>query len=459
MKTEERDPMVEARKVCVLSHPWWGALALRLNIQEDPNIEKACTDGVTLRYNKTWFETLTPQEREAVVAHETEHCALGHPWRIGSRDMETANVAADHVVNLDLAAAGFHVPQPHYADPKFSGMSFEKVYAILYKEKLLREEAQQKTKNQEQPDPGSDSSSGRGESPNPKVKTAPKAPEEAKNNGSSSPKAEKQPDNPAQPSADGSKNAPGTVQGSNSGGLEEAKPGDPANWGGIEPAPEPEANEDASPARDVEHEWEVAVETASLVATKAGDMPGSLQRTVTAAREPKEDLAEVLQQYLTSFGGYSYSNPNRRMLHRGIRLPGRTRSKLSDVVIFVDTSGSVSGRLLAYFQEKANEILMMEESPEKIYIGYCDTTVKKVEEITDGQLHFDPIGGGGTSFQPAFDWVEKEGIQPSLFIYLTDMEGPAPKAPDYPVLWVVPIQTRCVNPWFGELVRVDPYNN
>lgn len=49
-------------------------------------------------------------------------------------------------------------------------------------------------------------------------------------------------------------------------------------------------------------------------------------------------------------------------------------------------------------------------------------------------------GGGGTAFEPFFDWVaqqERGGTQ-SLCIYFTDGYGSFPKAaPESPVLWVV----------------------
>src|SRR6266566_411830 len=131
MTDQKLDPMNQARKRLLLDHVWWGALSLRLKIEATELVERASVDGVTLRYRPSWFETLPADEQEAVCAHEVEHVALLHMSRLGSRDPKLANIAMDHVVNLDLKEAGFRVPEPHYADPQYAGMSFEKVYALL----------------------------------------------------------------------------------------------------------------------------------------------------------------------------------------------------------------------------------------------------------------------------------------------------------------------------------------
>ncbi len=49
-------------------------------------------------------------------------------------------------------------------------------------------------------------------------------------------------------------------------------------------------------------------------------------------------------------------------------------------------------------------------------------------------------GGGGTSFKPFFQWVERENAHGNLpvCIYFTDGYGDFPSnAPDSPVLWLV----------------------
>ena len=47
-------------------------------------------------------------------------------------------------------------------------------------------------------------------------------------------------------------------------------------------------------------------------------------------------------------------------------------------------------------------------------------------------------GGGGTSFDPPFEYIEKENIQIDAAVYMTDGYGPCTvDQPDYPVLWLI----------------------
>jgi predicted metal-dependent peptidase len=84
-----------------------------------------------------------------------------------------------------------------------------------------------------------------------------------------------------------------------------------------------------------------------------------------------------------------------------------------------------------------------------------DTCVQAVHEFTpDDEIVLKMVGGGGTLFQPAFDWVEENDVDPLALIYLTDLEGETPQAPDYPVLWVTPLHSTYEAP-FGTLVRIS----
>ena len=46
-------------------------------------------------------------------------------------------------------------------------------------------------------------------------------------------------------------------------------------------------------------------------------------------------------------------------------------------------------------------------------------------------------GGGGTRFEPVFEHVEAQGLEPAALLYFTDLYGSFPKeAPHYPPLWL-----------------------
>jgi predicted metal-dependent peptidase len=94
------------------------------------------------------MESLTPQGRVFVAAHEVMHCVTMTISRRGSRSPKLWNIASDHVINLLLKEAGILVNETavpgglkHASgdpviicyDTKFSGLSAEEVYDLLLK--------------------------------------------------------------------------------------------------------------------------------------------------------------------------------------------------------------------------------------------------------------------------------------------------------------------------------------
>ena len=73
----------------------------------------------------------------------------------------------------------------------------------------------------------------------------------------------------------------------------------------------------------------------------------------------------------------------------------------------------------------------------------------------DLPIKLSPYGGGGTSFDPVFDWANDlvyKGTDISCLIYLTDLECYMPPQPDYPVLWAC--TTDLVADW-GETLKIQ----
>ena len=125
---------------------------------------------------------------------------------------------------------------------------------------------------------------------------------------------------------------------------------------------------------------------------------------------------------------------------------------MGDIVIAVDTSGSIGNKELEQFAGETNAIAS-EAQPESIRVIYCDAALQGVEEFGPSDpIQLSPRGGGGTDFVPPFRWVEENGIEPKCLVYLTDLCCDSfPEAPDYPVLWVT--ESGRAAP-FGETVRI-----
>lgn len=84
-----------------------GPLMCGVEVVWDESIPTAQTDGITLWWNPTWFQSLKPETRLTVFHHEIWHPARLHSLRQGSRDPDIWNYACDIRINNDLIREGF----------------------------------------------------------------------------------------------------------------------------------------------------------------------------------------------------------------------------------------------------------------------------------------------------------------------------------------------------------------
>jgi predicted metal-dependent peptidase len=161
--------------------------------------------------------------------------------------------------------------------------------------------------------------------------------------------------------------------------------------------------------------------------------------------------------------------PNRRFVAEGIYLPGRGKPSLGDVVVFVDTSGSVSDKLLSFFLGEVEGVL--KAHPARVFLVACDAEpwlVGEYDNAYDFPLEVPIKGRGGTDFRTGVKWIEDhsgafcEGEQymdetPRIAIYLTDGMGDYPKElPEgLDMLWVLSKNWEKGSPWYppvGEVI-------
>lgn len=120
-----------ARAALLLDQPFFGVLALGLELRDDPSCKTAWVNGQTLGFNPAFVESLSRDALIALVAHEVMHCAAGHPWRRDARDAGNWNIAADHAINTLLREAGFVLPDGALCDPAYAGKAAEWIYDRL----------------------------------------------------------------------------------------------------------------------------------------------------------------------------------------------------------------------------------------------------------------------------------------------------------------------------------------
>lgn len=231
------------------------------------------------------------------------------------------------------------------------------------------------------------------------------------------------------------------------------------------PPPDPNAkpnfddHQRASPEEQqiLDAQWEVATQqaAASERSRNAGKLPESIQRFMDQMSAPKIDWRTVLRRFATerARNDFSWDRPNRRWASLGFILPSLYSEGTPDITVMIDTSGSVDGPTLSAFAAEISDI-QGTASPEVTRAIYCDAAVNNVDEFGPGEpFEAKAVGGGGTDFNPPFDWLAERDITPTAAIYLTDGYGPFPPVqPSYPVLWVM---TTDVQPPWGECVRIE----
>jgi predicted metal-dependent peptidase len=375
------DRVRKARTALLLDHPFFGSLLFRLKSEECRSIPTMATNGVVLRYNPAFVDTLNAATLAGVLAHEVMHPALQHHVRRSGRDPRRWNEACDYAINPLLLDAGLSLPDGVLVDHRFRGMSAEQIYNLR--------DAEAQSESGGQNSSNDVAGTGAGEKPEKQDST----------------------DEPTAPETEG--------------GI-----------GQVLDAPQPD--EVTPSAEEQAREWSVAVNQAVTLSKQAGKTPAGLARTLEGAAEATVDWRELLRRlWSDTFPADSiWMRPNRRHIWNGLYLPGVVREGVGEIAIAVDSSGSVNARQLRLFEAEIRSILES-QLPERVHVLYFDAEVHKVDTYTSGEtLHLDPVGGGGTDFGPCFAWLNARGIRPQTLIFLTDLYGTFPDdAPDYPVLW------------------------
>lgn len=228
--------------------------------------------------------------------------------------------------------------------------------------------------------------------------------------------------------------------------------GDSQGWGALD---DMKGSPDKDTAADNALGWQIAAINAAKIAESQGKLPATMKRLVDKLVNNAVDWTQQLRDFVTtvSDADYSWSHPQRRMLAHGLILPSLYSESMGLMVNGIDTSGSISDYILQKF---GAEIIAARNavSPERMMNIYCDAAVAHVDDYDMSQeVKFEGHGGGGTDFNPPFDYIAKQGLKPDCFIYLTDGYGPFPKEPPpYPVLWVM---TTDVKPPWGQCIRIN----
>ena len=220
-------------------------------------------------------------------------------------------------------------------------------------------------------------------------------------------------------------------------------------------------------ASDRKNKWDGMRETMETemetFSKKASDEAGELSRQVRIENREQYDYREFLRKFSvmretvqidTDALDYIYYDYGLRTYgNMPLIEPLETKEvkKIEEFAVVIDTSMSCSEELVRRFLEQTYTVLSEAESfftKMNIHVIQCDEKIQSdhiissAEELADYMEHMEILGGGGTDFRPAFQYVDSL-IQKKAFtglkglIYFTDGYGMFPvKMPSYDTVFV-----------------------
>jgi len=406
----------------IMAHPDYclatGLLTLgTISIVEDGHrVQTAATDGVNMVFNRSFIMRLNEYEVNFLVLHELAHIMFSHlfvyDWlmRINAN---RANRSMDYVCNgwiIDTDPTGLFARPIKDAlyKPEWSALSTDEIF------KLLEDEEERRKKGQ-----------------------------------------------PGKPCDDGDEGGDGKEQGEGTGH------GKPSQSSGGD-----DGEDDGSGGGSLDtHDWELAenltdeekqelsgnVEQAIREGMiLVGKAKGNISRVVRDIVTPKVDWKEVFREFIASVKqgkeSQTWQTFNRRYLPFDTYLPSPISETVGDVILAVDTSGSIGDDALA--SVVAEMVAMVEQvDPENIRILWWDTEVEKEQVIGRDKsskiAHLvEAAGGGGTHMGCVSEYIVAKGYKPECVVVFTDgyVEDKVQWKVNVPTLVVVDGNRRFVAP-------------
>lgn len=388
--------------VALMKHPetalYSGVILMGKSAVED-GIPTAYTDGVNKKYGRAFVAKQSDQTMRGLVLHENLHVVLKHIMRFQKEwkeDARTINMAADYAVN-DL------IMQVKQKDEGFIALPEGGLWDIKYRGWSVREIYDDLKKRQEK---GGDRGKGEGEGDD-----------------------------------------DGDGDGGGGGSLDE---------------------HDFEAGKELTDEEQKELTTKIDQALRqggilAGRMGAKMPRAIEELLAPKVDWREVLRDFVTSAtmgkDEYTWRKFNKRMVANDLYLPSLENETIGELVVAIDTSGSIGGQELTEFATELASICAT-CSPDKVRVLWWDTMVHG-EQMFEGDYGniaglLKPLGGGGTHVSCVSDYIKKESIKSEAVIVFTDgyVENNIDWQVDAPTLWLV-TQNKEFSPPTGKVVKYD----
>jgi predicted metal-dependent peptidase len=196
----------------------------------------------------------------------------------------------------------------------------------------------------------------------------------------------------------------------------------------------------------------------------AGRMGAKIPRTIQELLEPKVDWREVLREFVTSAtrgsDEYTWRRFNKRLMANDIYMPSMENESVGELVVAIDTSGSIGGQELTEFASELASICSV-CTPSKVRVLWWDTEVHgeqvfSPEDYNNLKDILKPQGGGGTMVSCVSDYINAKKINSEAVIVFTDgyLESDIKWNISVPTLWLV-TQAKDFTPPSGKVVKKD----
>jgi len=381
MFSQFEDKLLRAKYRLFRDYPFFGILLTKLKTIPTDSIPTMAVDDFSNIYINPDFviNQLSDNEVLGVLAHEVMHIATLTFFRQRSRDMKLWNIATDYIMNRDLLDMNISLPSLGLIPEGGPGswkvnimdtgmkiditdMTAEELYDEFNKVKqTMQKEIEQLGLKQEELD---------------KHLT----PEEA--DGIES--IDVPSDNPSYKPENGDGQGQGKTQ-----------------------------NQKQSEAKN-------KVQDALQTAEKTrGDSPGIPRSFNKRLLQPKTDYKKLLKDFISGASRrfYDFGRPNRRALSSGYYAP-RVRKQTSDldIVVAIDTSGSISEDLMNVFVNEIYKILISFQNvkltlllwSDSVYFETSADTKKDTPDVIRNNLFKLPFSSGGTSFGSIKKYLDKK---------------------------------------------------
>lgn len=135
-----------AKSRLLLSYPYFGSLAMQLDLKENNSIETFQSDGLSLEYNQAFILNSSLEEIEFILANGAMHKTLLHQNRKANRTSSLWQLATDFAINDMLIQNNLTPPDNIHYKKEFQNMYAEEIYTLLNKENKQENTAQKRKK-------------------------------------------------------------------------------------------------------------------------------------------------------------------------------------------------------------------------------------------------------------------------------------------------------------------------